>query len=320
MSATRANLHAGPRTSEQWFRDLLACPDCGDPLRGLDLAADECRCGYRTSIRAVAGGEQLDLRPRKPTPREVSLARTAPCSVDGELARLDTTKPKITYSGPQPIRDSRELLSAVMGGLSDGAKVLDLGCGPRDQAPCFDSLGCCYVGVDVHGEAADLLADAHALPFLSNAFDCVFSYAVLEHLWSPNVALREVERVLKPGGVYVGTVSQGEPFHASYFHCTAWGLLSLLVAADLQAERLWAGPDTLVALARMGRYPRVIRALLASTARLDGIPFLAPRRWAGRSEKDRELDAIHQAGSLCFVASKPSAFPASRRASAAGSE
>ena len=312
MTATRATLPAAPRTSEPWFRDLLACPDCGDPLRGLDPAADECRrCGYRISVRAVAGGEQLDLRPRKPAPRGVSLARTAPRPADGELTRLDTTKPKITYAGPQPVRDSRELLSAVMGRLPNRAKVLDLGCGPKDQAPCFESLGCLYVGIDVHGEAADALADAHALPFLDDAFDCVFSYAVLEHLWSPNVAVREVTRVLRPGGLYVGTVSQGEPFHSSFFHCTAWGLLSLLVAADLEPERLWAGQDTLVALARMGRYPRVVRGLLASTARLERIPFLAPRRWMGRSEKDRELDTIHKAGSLCFVASKSPASPAS---------
>ena len=78
-----------------------------------------------------------------------------------------------------------------------------------------------------HSEA-DLLADAHAIPFADDSFDCIFSYAVLEHLHNPFVALSEVARVLRPGGWFIGTVSQGEPFHSSYFHHTPWALLSLV--------------------------------------------------------------------------------------------
>ena len=140
--------------------------------------------------------------------------------------------------------------------------MLDLGCGPRDQAPVFDYLKCKYVGIDYGGTTPDILADAHSIPFQPGTFDVVFSYAVLEHLYNPFLAIMEIDRVLKPGGVYCGTVSQGDPFHASFFHHTTWGFVSLIEQSGMEIRRLWGCYDTLIGLARIGRYPRVIRMVL----------------------------------------------------------
>jgi SAM-dependent methyltransferase len=213
-------------------------------------------------------------------------------------------KEKWNY-GPIPIRDSRELLSAVVSYRPPPGRVLDLGCGPKDQAKPFRHLGYEYLGVDVDGSNADTIADAHNLPFDDLSFDVVFSYAVLEHLHSPFVAIREVERVLKPGGVYVGTVSQGEPFHASYFHHTAWGLLSLVQSTETMTPlRLWAGQSTLGALGSMGKYPRVIRALISAVDFADRkMPWLAPRRQM-LDARARLMEEIYRAGSICFVVAK----------------
>jgi SAM-dependent methyltransferase len=45
------------------------------------------------------------------------------------------------------------------------------------------------------------VADAESLPFRSEAFDIVYSWGVLHHSPDTSVAVREIFRVLRPGGV-----------------------------------------------------------------------------------------------------------------------
>ena len=279
-----------------WFLRELACPDCG---RDLPFAAMlRCVCGFSTPA-----AEQLDLRPQHPMPRtvEVALGSSAP----KDLADVIVSRPQRAYTGPRPARDSSELFSAAQPWLAPTNRILDLGCGPRDQIVAAEHLNLEYVGVDFDSKDADILADAHAVPFGDATFHAVLSYAVLEHLYNPIVAIREISRVMRPGGVFFGAVSQGEPFHASYFHHTAWGVMSLFTGAGFRVERLWASYDTLHALARMGRYARVIRPVIEAVHLLDrATPFLAPRKWISGSARDKDVDALYRAASICFVAVK----------------
>ena len=210
-------------------------------------------------------------------------------------------RPKVTYDGPRAERDSSELFSAAARWLQPGARLLDLGCGPRDQAAPAAHYGASYVGIDYSSERADLLADGHAIPFRDGTFDVVLSYAVLEHLYHPFVAVQEVARVLRPGGVFVGTVSQGEPFHDSYFHHTAWGLLTVLRPAGMRALRLWSSHDTLHALATMGRYPRVLRLAIEAAPSHLRRAFPCSRRGntsAGPRESARWMSCIERPASV----------------------
>ncbi|HYM61805.1 MAG TPA: class I SAM-dependent methyltransferase [Thermoanaerobaculia bacterium] len=204
------------------------------------------------------------------------------------------------------MRDSSELFSAAGQWLGNGVRLLDLGCGPRDQAVPAAYFGADYVGIDFASPEADLLADAHAIPFRDDTFHLVLSYAVLEHLYNPFLAVTEVARVLRPGGRFFGTVSQGEPFHDSFFHHTALGLMAVFCAAGLRPLRLWPSYDTLHALAGMGRYPRAIRLSIEAIDRVrKAAPILAPRKFFRWSERERQLDEIHRAASICFVAERP---------------
>ncbi|MBT5413240.1 MAG: methyltransferase domain-containing protein [Rhodospirillaceae bacterium] len=57
-----------------------------------------------------------------------------------------------------------------------------------------------YVGVDRFSAGADVETDIKALPFEEGRFDIVLSSHVLEHIRNDRPAIRELGRVLRPGG------------------------------------------------------------------------------------------------------------------------
>lgn len=282
-------------TAQPWYFDRLACPTCRSPLPTEGGNARCPDCGFVTQLTE----RPIALVSRAPEPMYAELPR-AFCAMD-DLGELSLDPPPEVAPHVAKVRDSRTLFSALATDGRNGGDLLDLGCGPRDQAEPTRLAGYRYVGVDLFDDRADLRADAHSLPFRDESFDVVLAYAVLEHLHNPCVAMHEIRRVLRPGGIFVGTVSQGEPFHASYFHWTAWGLAAEAQATGLHLLRLWPSRDTLLALAEMGRYSRPTRLALQAVALLERrLPFLAPRRWLRWSRRDRQIDSIHRAGSLCF--------------------
>lgn len=278
-----------------WYSDRLVCPECRAPLL---LSAAGCSCGF-----ALRPGPPLDLRPQRPLWRALRLPAGTTAPLD--LKSTSIARPKLTYSGPRAERDSAELFSAVADSLHPGDRLLDLGCGPRDQAPVAAHYALRYAGVDYSSPQADMLADAHAMPFSDETFDLVLSYAVFEHLHDPYMAAAEVARVLVPGGLFFGAVSQGEPFHESYFHHTPLGVLALLHATGFAVLRMWPSYDTLHALAVMGRYPRLTKLLIELLHRFaTATPFLAPRAFFRASPRDKDLEALYRAASVCFVAER----------------
>jgi glycosyltransferase involved in cell wall biosynthesis/ubiquinone/menaquinone biosynthesis C-methylase UbiE len=97
--------------------------------------------------------------------------------------------------------------------LHDGEMVLDCGCGMGVYIMMMNRLrNVKIVGVDGdlsrlewaerEGVAAQLSrVDIHKLPFATSSFDKVLMSEVLEHLADDRLAMQEVYRVLKPGGV-----------------------------------------------------------------------------------------------------------------------
>lgn len=120
--------------------------------------------------------------------------------------------------------------------------LLDVGCGSRPYAPIYESLVKWSIGTDVvhspHGiSAVDVIAPAEHLPFADRVFDVILCTEVLEHALEPTTAMRELARVLKPGGYLLLSVPFIYPIHeAPYDHWrfTSYGLRHLCQATGFE--------------------------------------------------------------------------------------
>ena len=125
-------------------------------------------------------------------------------------------------------------------GLGPGSRLLDLGCGDgRHSRPTRHLKGVSVVAVDLGEKETEtaarslqeldatdaaaggslkdagpwmvLRASVYGLPFAAASFDCVIISEVLEHLSDDRRALKEIARVLKPGGILALSVPREGP-------------------------------------------------------------------------------------------------------------
>ena len=93
--------------------------------------------------------------------------------------------------------------------------VLEVGCGLGTDGAQFAKAGARYTGIDLTDAAVELakrrfelfdlpgtfrVADAERLDFPDSSFDLVYSHGVLHHTPDTAAAIREIHRVLRPGG------------------------------------------------------------------------------------------------------------------------
>lgn len=129
----------------------------------------------------------------------------------------------------------------------EGLKVLDVGCGLKPYRSYFGKIDD-YVGIDKswiaeRTKALDVRASAESIPFKSNLFNIVLCTQVLEHVAFPEQTLKEMYRVLKPGGWLIlsthGIWVEGHEI-VDLWRWTSEGLQKMLSLAEFEVEEVYS--------------------------------------------------------------------------------
>jgi SAM-dependent methyltransferase len=162
--------------------------------------------------------------------------------------------------GPEAFfhRNRRRTVKKLLRRYKAQTPMLDAGCGTGLN---LASMPAGSTGIDLNPRNLDLIrqrlpeqcvvqGDIESMPFDDESFSTVVCTEVLEHVPYPATALAEIRRVLKPGGVLIGSVPchsfiwklrflsstcpGDEPFHNEYVVPEIRELLN-----DFKVERIW---------------------------------------------------------------------------------
>jgi ubiquinone/menaquinone biosynthesis C-methylase UbiE len=167
---------------------------------------------------------------------------------------------------------SRKRLSALLDSClperGDGLRLLDVGCGTGHHMASLAGKGFEVSGLDgseemleqarANNPGADIRqADVEAIPFADASFDFILCIEVLRYLPDSSRCIREMARVLRPGGVCLATaapllnlngywlvnrianlVGIGDLVRLRQFFTTSWRLRQEFVSAGFREPRV----------------------------------------------------------------------------------
>jgi SAM-dependent methyltransferase len=138
--------------------------------------------------------------------------------------------------------------------FQDSRRILDIGGGVGTFARHRPDDSYEIVSVDVDSgavqeasrwsEALEVDLEHQGLPFESSSFDAVLAKDVLEHLTSPWGTVREISRVLRPGGIVIASLVMAIPARvwADYTHVrgfTPKSAAMLFEDAGFHVHEIW---------------------------------------------------------------------------------
>ncbi len=158
--------------------------------------------------------------------------------------------------------------------IPPSGRILDIACGDGATLSRIDAKE--KHGVDINAEnvrAARKLGITaverdvdHGLPYADAYFDIVITEGLIQHLYSPESLLQEIERVLKPGGLYIGSMTNnyhlwhrvmyllGRPQDSFLFRNRAWQITSSFFTLAGFRKILSGQFEILMCTAKPGRF------------------------------------------------------------------
>jgi SAM-dependent methyltransferase len=269
-----------------------SCPYAKEPfpvIRGVPALVDFERSVVSAGqLTATSGSPQIDrAQPTARLRRRLSRLhhppnRQASRSVSRMLSLL-------RRRGPEASRP----VILVVGGGSRGAGLEEVYTAPDIDVLAFDIYWSPH---------AQFIADGHSIPLASEAVDAVIVQAVLEHVLEPCVVVREIHRVLAPGGLIYADTPFLQQVHEGAYDFTRFtdsGHRYLLRDFDRIDSGLVAGAGTQL----MWSIDHFVRALMRS--RSAGVAAKLAFFWLGYI--DRFLDprySLDSASSVFFLGCK----------------
>ena len=136
-------------------------------------------------------------------------------------------------------------------------RFLDVGCGAMPYARLVQDRVSQYIGTDLRpnpGVPPTVVSDSLKLPFRAHTFDTVLCTQVLEHVRNPFLTLKEIGRVLRPGGHAIMTLPAVWPLHEEpfdFFRYTKYGLQELAEHSDLHPVTIVERGGGIMAIAQL---------------------------------------------------------------------
>jgi SAM-dependent methyltransferase len=204
--------------------------------------------------------------------------------------RLDPRRTSVQYAVRKP-------LLAWLGSQDvAGLRVLDVGCGDRPYERLLSGASE-IVGFDVPGNPhADLHGSIDAIPVPDASFDVVLCLQVLEHVPDPAAAVRELRRVVRPGGRVLLSTHGIYPYHPNPDDLWRWthdGLERLFRDnGDWSSVAVHPGAGTAATVAMLVAH---LTDLLFKRARVRGLgaPLVAGLNVAGEA-LDRAVPLLRE--------------------------
>ncbi len=216
-----------PRAAQEHAADLSAelpftCPQCGVPLADNQLRGAACgSCGFEIETHAEI---PILIRDRDAVETAIAEARGGARADWYEETQADVWSGPYRHHVRKRLTYMQEVIARYAPAGGRYSRAVDLGCGDGEHLGWLSAHADAIYASDYNllrleraaakGIASVVaMADLTAYPAADDSFDLVFCHHVIEHIPDVDAALREIQRILAPGGTaLIGTPNEGAGF------------------------------------------------------------------------------------------------------------